>query len=153
MPLDAKAIGGIVKNCCAVAVREELERAATDMVYADKFKQLAKSAADDVIYSEKYFGALKKLMIPWVKDAAAETLGKSIDAYIKAEMDERVKYFVEYVFKNYPKMSQKMKEYLITYGIVNYGKYSEYTRERDFRGICETIWRQEQKDPAVRYAA
>lgn len=153
VPLDAKAIGGIVKNCCAVAVREELERAATDMVYADKFKQLAKSAADDVIYSEKYFGALKKLMIPWVKDAAAETLGKSIDAYIKAEMDERVKYFVEYVFKNYPKMSQKMKEYLITYGIVNYGKYSEYTRERDFRGICETIWRQEQKDPAVRYAA
>lgn len=178
VPLDAKAIGGIVKNCCAVAVREELERAATDMVYADKFKQLAKAAMydyagevmlneemlpkwrvmfqrwmKDVIFSEDYFGALKKLMIPWVKDAAAETLGKSIDAYIKAEMDERVKYFVEYVFKNYPKMSQKMKEYLITYGIVNYGKYSEYTRERDFRGICETIWRQEQKDPAVRYAA
>lgn len=107
----------------------------------------------DVIFSEDYFGALKKLMIPWVKDAAAETLGKSIDAYIKAEMDERVKYFVEYVFKNYPKLSQPMKEYLITYGIVNYGKYGEYTRERDFRGICETIWRQEQKDPAVRYAA
>lgn len=177
-PLDAKAVGGIVKNCCAVAVREELERAATDMVYADKFKQLAKAAMydyagevmlneemlpkwramfqrwmRDVIFSEDYFEALKKLIIPWVKDAAAETLGKSIDAYIKAEMDERVKYFVEYVFKNYPKMSQKMKEYLITYGIVNYGKYSEYTRERDFRGICETIWRQEQKDPAVRYAA
>lgn len=151
-PLDAKAVGGIVKNSCAVAVREELERAATDMVYADKFKQLAKSAADDVIYSEKYFGALKKLIIPWVKDAAAETLGKSIDAYIKAEMDERVKYFVGFVFKNYPKMSQKMKEYLITYGIVNYGKYSEYTRERDFRGICETIWRQEQKDPEARFA-
>ncbi len=68
-PLDAKAVGGIVKNCCAVAVREELERAATDMVYADKFKQLAKSAAGDVIYSEKYFGALKKLIIPWVKEA------------------------------------------------------------------------------------
>lgn len=152
-PLDAKAVGGIVKNCCAVAVREELEKAATDMIYADKFKQLAKSAAGDVIYSEDYFGALKKLIIPWVKDAAAETLGKSIDAYIKAEMDERVKYFVEYVFKNYPKLSQPMKEYLITYGIVNYGKYGEYTRERDFRGICETIWRQEQKDPAVRYAA
>lgn len=107
----------------------------------------------DVIFSEDYFEALKKLIIPWVKDAAAETLGKSIDAYIKAEMDERVKYFVEYVFKNYPKLSQPMKEYLITYGIVNYGKYGEYTRERDFRGICETIWRQEQKDPAVRYAA
>lgn len=177
VPLDAKAIGGIVKNCCAVAVREELERAATDMVYADKFKQLAKAAMydyagevmlneemlpkwrvmfqrwmKDVIFSEDYFEALKKLIIPWVKDAAAETLGKSIDAYIKAEMDERVKYFVEYVFKNYPKMSQGMKEYLITYGIVNYGKFSEYSREKDFKGICETIWRQEQKDPAVRYA-
>lgn len=152
VPLDAKAIGGIVKNCCAVAVREELEKAATDMIYADKFKQLAKSAAGDVIYSEKYFEALKKLIIPWVKDAAGETLGKSIDAYIKAEMDERVKYFVGFVFKNYPKMSQKMKEYLITYGIVNYGKYGEYTRERDFRGICETIWRQEQKDPSLKYA-
>lgn len=68
-PLDAKAVGGIVKNCCAVAVREELEKAATDMIYADKFKQLAKSAAGDVIYSEKYFGALKKLIIPWVKEA------------------------------------------------------------------------------------
>lgn len=153
VPLDAKAIGGIVKNCCAVAVREELERVATDMVYADKFKQLAKAAIADVIFSEDYYGSLKKLIKPWVKDAASASLGQSIDAYIKAEMDERVKYFVEYVFKNYPKMSQKMKEYLITYGIVNYGKYSEYTRERDFRGICETIWRQEQKDPAVRYAA
>lgn len=153
VPLDAKAIGGIVKNCCAVAVREELERVATDMVYADKFKQLAKAAIADVIFSEDYYGSLKKLIIPWVKEAAGESLGKSIDAYIKAEMDERVKYFVGFVFKNYPKMSQKMKEYLITYGIVNYGKYSEYTRERDFRGICETIWRQEQKDPAVRYAA
>lgn len=176
-PLDAKAVGGIVKNCCAVAVREELEHAATDMVYAEKFKQLARSALydyigevmlneemlpkwramfqrwmKDVIFSEDYFGALKKLIIPWVKDAAAETLGKSIDAYIKAEMDERVKYFVEYVFKNYPKMSQGMKEYLITYGIVNYGKFSEYSREKDFKGICETIWRQEQKDPEARFA-
>lgn len=118
-----------------------------------KWRAMFQRWMKDVIFSEDYFEALKKLIIPWVKDAAAETLGKSIDAYIKAEMDERVKYFVEYVFKNYPKMSQKMKEYLITYGIVNYGKYSEYTRERDFRGICETIWRQEQKDPAVRYAA
>lgn len=107
----------------------------------------------DVIFSEDYFGALKKLMIPWVKDAAAETLGKSIDAYIKAEMDERVKYFVGFVFKNYPKMSQGMKEYLITYGIVNYGKFSEYSREKDFKGICDTVLRQESKDPTVRYAA
>ncbi len=152
VPLDAKAIGGIVKNCCAVAVREELERAATDMVYADKFKQLAKAAIADVIFSEDYYGSLKKLIKPWVKDAASASLGQSIDAYIKAEMDERVKYFVGFVFKNYPKMSQEMKEYLITYGIVNYGKYSEYTRERDFRGICETIWRQEQKDPEARFA-
>lgn len=93
-PLDAKAVGGIVKNCCAVAVREELERAATDMIYAEKFKQLARSVLydhmgevmlneemlpkwramfqrwmKDVIYSEDYFGALKKLMIPWVRDA------------------------------------------------------------------------------------
>lgn len=107
----------------------------------------------DVIFSEDYFEALKKLIIPWVKDAAAEMLGKSIDAYIKAEMDERVKYFVGFVFKNYPKMSQKMKEYLITYGIVNYGKFSEYSREKDFKGICDTVSRQESKDPTVRYAA
>jgi Rha family phage regulatory protein len=153
VPLDAKAIGGIVKNCCAVAVREELERVATDMVYADKFKQLAKAAIADVIFSEDYYGSLKKLIKPWVKDAACESLGQSIDAYIKAEMDERVKYFVEYVFKNYPKMSQGMKEYLITYGIVNYGKFSEYSREKDFKGICDTVSRQESKDPTVRYAA
>lgn len=153
VPLDAKAIGGIVKNCCAVAVREELERAATDMVYADKFKQLAKAAIADVIFSEDYYGSLKKLIKPWVKDAACASLGQSIDAYIKAEMDERVKYFVEYVFKNYPKMSQGMKEYLITYGIVNYGKFSEYSREKDFKGICDTVLRQESKDPTVRYAA
>lgn len=176
--LDAKAIGGIVKNCCAVAVREELERAATDMVYADKFKQLARSVLydymgevmlneemlpkwramfqrwmKDVIFSEDYYGSLKKLIKPWVKDAASASLGQSIDAYIKAEMDERVKYFVEYVFKNYPKMSQGMKEYLITYGIVNYGKFSEYSREKDFKGICDTVLRQESKDPTVRYAA
>ena len=153
VPLDAKAIGGIVKNCCAVAVREELERAATDMVYADKFKRLAKAAIADVIFSEDYYGSLKKLIKPWVKDAASASLGQSIDAYIKAEMDERVKYFVEYVFKNYPKMSQGMKEYLITYGIVNYGKFSEYSREKDFKGICDTVSRQESKDPTVRYAA
>lgn len=153
VPLDAKAIGGIVKNCCAVAVREELERVATDMVYADKFKQLAKAAIADVIFSEDYYGSLKKLIKPWVKDAASASLGRSIDAYIKAEMDERVKYFVEYVFKNYPKMSQGMKEYLITYGIVNYGKFSEYSREKDFKGICDTVSRQESKDPTVRYAA
>lgn len=153
VPLDAKAIGGIVKNCCAVAVREELERAATDMVYADKFKRLAKAAIADVIFSEDYYGSLKKLIKPWVKDAASASLGQSIDAYIKAEMDERVKYFVEYVFKNYPKMSQGMKEYLITYGIVNYGKFSEYSREKDFKGICDTVLRQESKDPTVRYAA
>lgn len=178
VPLDAKAIGGIVKNCCAVAVREELERVATDMVYADKFKQLAKAAMydyagevmlneemlpkwramfqrwmKDVIFSEDYYGSLKKLIKPWVKDAASASLGQSIDAYIKAEMDERVKYFVEYVFKNYPKMSQGMKEYLITYGIVNYGKFSEYSREKDFKGICDTVLRQESKDPTVRYAA
>lgn len=153
VPLDAKAIGGIVKNCCVVAVREELERAATDMVYADKFKQLAKAAIADVIFSEDYYGSLKKLIKPWVKDAASASLGQSIDAYIKAEMDERVKYFVEYVFKNYPKMSQGMKEYLITYGIVNYGKFSEYSREKDFKGICDTVSRQESKDPTVRYAA
>ena len=150
--LDAKAIGGIVKNCCAVAVREELERAATDMVYADKFKQLAKAAIADVIFSEDYYGSLKKLIKPWVKDAACASLGQSIDAYIKAEMDERVKYFVEYVFKNYPKMSQGMKEYLITYGIVNYGKFSEYSREKDFKGICDAVSRQESKDPEVKYA-
>ena len=108
-------------------MREELERTATDMVYICQLKDIVQSVINENIH-------------------------KSIDAYIKAEMDEHVKYFVEYVFKNYPKMSQKMKKYLITYGIVNYGKYSEYTRERDFRGICETIYRQEQKDLSLKYA-
>lgn len=155
-PLDAKAIGGIVKNCCAVAVREELERAATDMVYGEKFKQLARSAMTDFIgdnfANEEMLPKWRAMFQRWMKDAPGESFGKSIDAYIKAEMDERVKYFVEYVFKNYPKMSLPMKEYLITYGIVNYGKFSEYSREKDFKGICDTIARQESKDPEIKYA-
>lgn len=118
-----------------------------------KWRAMFQRWMKDVIFSEDYYGSLKKLIKPWVKDAASASLGQSIDAYIKAEMDERVKYFVEYVFKNYPKMSQGMKEYLITYGIVNYGKFSEYSREKDFKGFCDTVLRQESKDPTVRYAA
>lgn len=62
VPLDAKAIGGIVKNCCAVAVREELERAATDMVYAEQLKSIIREALKVTVDSDFEFGVWKDII-------------------------------------------------------------------------------------------
>ena len=39
-----KAIGGAVKRCAAAAIREEAEKAFSDMVYTEKFKTLVREA-------------------------------------------------------------------------------------------------------------
>lgn len=43
-PVDMKAIGGAVKRCAAAAIREEAEKAFSDMVYTEKFKTLVREA-------------------------------------------------------------------------------------------------------------
>ena len=62
VPLDAKVIGGIVKNCCAVAVREELERAMTDMVYAEQLKSIIREALKVTVDSDFEFGVWKDII-------------------------------------------------------------------------------------------
>lgn len=43
-PVDMKALGGAVKRCAAAAIREEAEKAFSDMVYTEKFKTLVREA-------------------------------------------------------------------------------------------------------------
>lgn len=39
-PVDMKAVGGLVKKCCAVAVREELAKAFDDLVFRETIKSI-----------------------------------------------------------------------------------------------------------------
>lgn len=52
----------IVKNCCAVAVREELERAMTDMVYAEQLKSIIREALKVTVDSDFEFGVWKDII-------------------------------------------------------------------------------------------
>jgi len=44
-----KAVGGLVKKCCAVAVREELAKAFDDLVFRETIKSIVREAVRDEV--------------------------------------------------------------------------------------------------------
>ena len=57
-----KSLGGMVKSCCAAAMRTEFEKIATDMVYGEKFKALIREALKVTPDNDFKFGVWKDII-------------------------------------------------------------------------------------------
>lgn len=85
-----KSLGGIVKSCCASAFRTEFEKAMTDIVYTDKFKQLIQSSFSELFSSPKDKG---------LQNWCSSTIAQIIEAQAALMAEEK--------FNEYAKDAQK----------------------------------------------
>ncbi len=95
---------------------------------------------------------VEKACMKAVEPLFEKFVGKTLDGYIREDMDERIKFVVETVLQ-YKGLSPALTHYLITYGIVNYGRYSENDRRTGFETVCRTVWKTSQEGLEERYAA
>ena len=95
---DMKTIGGIVKSCCASAFRTEFEKAMTDIVYTDKFKQLIQSSFSELFSSPKDKG---------LQNWCSSTIAQIIEAQAALMAEEKFNAYAKDAQKALDKYSTK----------------------------------------------